>query len=132
MTKVQTGGSPSIENSASIAEEDTQRLGAVEDGAENGAKRDGEDRSSIAVEDGAKSEEEDQSSTMVEISPEEEAENGAKVDGEVPEIAPPVDASPPQAGNTAGTFSNGSARAVVAPVGRFARLRNDKRMLRIA
>ena len=127
-TKEGAEGSPSIADNASTAEEeDSQRLKVVEDGA----KSDGEDQSSIAVEDGAKSEEEDRSSTTAEISP-EEAENGAKVDGEVPEIATPVDASPPEAGNTAGTFSNGGARAVVALAGRFARLRSDKRMLRIA
>src|SRR6184192_487160 len=111
-TKEGAEGSPSIADNASTAEEeDSQRLKVVEDGA--------------------KSEEEDRSSTTAEISP-EEAENGAKVDGEVPEIATPVDASPPEAGNTAGTFSNGGARAVVALAGRFARLRSDKRMLRIA
>ncbi|TMC66892.1 MAG: DUF4012 domain-containing protein [Chloroflexota bacterium] len=127
-TKEGAEGSPSIADNASTAEEeDSQRLKVVEDGA----KSDGEDQSSIAVEDGAKSEEEDRSSTTAEISP-EEAENGAKVDGEVPEIATPVDASPPEAGNTAGTFSNGGTRAVVALAGRFARLRSDKRMLRIA
>ena len=128
-TKEGAQGSPSIADNASTAEEeDSQRLKVVEDSA----KSDGEDQSSIAVEDGAKSEEEDRSSTTAEISPEEEAENGAKVDGEVPEIATPVDASPPEAGNTAGTFSNGGTRAVVALAGRFARLRSDKRMLRIA
>src|SRR2546429_2812142 len=128
-TKEGAEGSPSIADNASTAEEeDSQRLKVVEDDL----KSDGVDRSSIAVEDGAKSEEEDRSSTTAEINPEEEAENGAKVDGEVPEIATPVDASPPEAGNTAGTFSNGGARAVVALAGRFARLRSDKRMLRIA
>src|SRR5438552_13766113 len=92
-TKEGAEGSPSIADNASTAEEeDSQRLKVVEDGA----KSDGEDRSSIAVEDGARSEEEDQGSTTAEISPEEEAENGAKVDGEVPEIATPVDASPPE------------------------------------
>ncbi|TMC94379.1 MAG: DUF4012 domain-containing protein [Chloroflexi bacterium] len=128
-TKEGAQGSPSIaDNASTTEEEDSQRLKMGEDGA----KSDGEDRSSIAVEDGARSEEEDRSSTTAEISPEEEAENGAKVDGEVPEIATPVDASPPEAGNTAGTFSNGGTRAVVALAGRFARLRSDKRMLWIA
>src|SRR5207253_2516156 len=112
-TKEGAQGSPSIaDNASTTEEEDSQRLKMGEDGA--------------------KSEEEDRSSTTAEISPEEEAENGAKVDGEVPEIATPVDASPPEAGNTAGTFSNGGAWAVVALAGRFARLRSDKRMLWIA
>jgi hypothetical protein len=108
--------SPSMEDGASAdEEEDTQRLRAVKGGAE----------------DGAKSEEEDQNSTTAEIGDEEDAENGAKVDREVPETATPVDATPPEVGNAAGTFSNGSAQAVVAP-SLVARLRSNKRMLWIA
>src|SRR2546421_660091 len=110
-TKEEAEGSPSIADNASTAEEEgSQRLRAVEDDVrsdgedqssiaiEDGAKSEEEDRSSVAAEDGAKSDGEDRSSTTAEISSEEEIENGAKVDEEVPEIAPPVDASPPEAG----------------------------------
>src|SRR5436305_83909 len=135
-TRGEAQGSLSIEDSASTnEEEEIQRLRVVVEGAEDGAKSDEEDRSSIAVmegaEDGTKSEEEDRSSTKAEIGTEEDAENGAKVDGEVPEMAPPVDTQPPEASNGAGTFSNGSAQAVVAP-SLIARLRSNKRTLWIA
>lgn len=94
-TKGEAEGSPSIEGSASTAEEeDTQHLRVAEEGAEDGAKNEEEDRSSIAV------------AGVAETSTERDAENGVKVDGEVPEMAAPVDTPPPEAGNAAGTFGN--------------------------
>lgn len=120
-TKGEAEGSPSIEGSASAAEEeDTQRLRVAEEGAEDGAKNEEEDRSSIAV------------AGVAETSTERDAENGVKVDGEVPEMAAPVDTPPPEAGNAAGTFGNEGAQAAVAPPGRFARLQSNKRMRWIA